>query len=117
MTFNIGWLCQECGPVAESKQRSINKVKWDCCKICGGIVTKWTRPLNERAGRCGNCGNADFKSVVWKGDILRKCKVCDEVYNTDKDTIARKGKKEYEYKNRGIAARGKKPHLGVDENS
>lgn len=99
MSFNVGWLCKECGPVAESKKRSINKVQWDCCKDCGGIVTKWERPLNERDGRCGNCANAAFTSAIVKGQLLRCCKTCNEVVNTDQDCkIVRKGDKRHEYK-------------------
>jgi hypothetical protein len=94
LVFNIGWMCKECGPVQESKKRSINKVQWDCCKVCGGIVTPWERPLNERSGRCGNCGNGSFKLAMFKGNLLRCCKKCDEVVNTDQNCkITRKGNK------------------------
>lgn len=98
ITFNRGFMCAECGPIQKSKRRSVKKVQYDTCPTCSKIVNPWERPLNERAGRCGNCGEASFLSAVWKGDILRKCKKCDEVYNVDKEKISRKGKKEYEYK-------------------
>lgn len=98
MSFNSGWMCKQCGPVKESKKRSINKVQFDCCKNCNEVVTKWERPINERAGHCGNCGNASFKLAMFRSDLLRKCKQCGEVYNTDKREVKRKGAKEFEYK-------------------
>lgn len=99
MSFNRGWMCKECGPVEESKKRTINKVQWDCCKTCGGIVMAWERPLNERSGRCGNCANASFSSAMVKGHLLRCCKVCKEVIDIDADCkIVRKGDKKHEYK-------------------
>jgi hypothetical protein len=97
--FNQGWLCPECGPVPDSKKRSINKVQWDCCKACGAIVTRWERPLNERSGRCGNCANGSFELAVRKGRLLRKCKKCNEVVDTDEECkVKRKGDKEHAYK-------------------
>lgn len=99
MIFNIGWMCQECGPVAESKKRAIAKVQYDCCKVCGGIVQKWTRPLNERAGRCKNCAGASFTMALVKHQLLRCCKQCGEVVNTDQDCkVVRKGEGKRECK-------------------
>jgi hypothetical protein len=100
MSFNQGWLCKECGPVPESKKRSIAKVKYDCCKVCGGIVTPWERPLNERTGRCGNCGHGAFTLALHKGQLLRCCKQCIEVYNTDTHEVIRQGKEEFKYEPR-----------------
>lgn len=102
MSFNQGWLCKECGPVKESKKRSINKTQYDCCKACGGIVTKWTRPMNERAGRCNNCGHAAFKLAMGKnklaGRLLRCCTKCQEVVNTDDNNkILVKGNEAFKY--------------------
>jgi hypothetical protein len=96
--FNIGFLCLECGPIETAKKSQRNKVTQNTCPTCGGIVKAWERPLNERDGRCRNCGNASFKSAIWKHDILRKCKTCDEVYNIDQETVVRKGKKEHAIK-------------------
>jgi hypothetical protein len=98
MTFNQGFLCPDCGPIPTAKKRSIAKVQHDTCPDCGKIVSKWERPLNERSGRCNNCGGGAFTLVMWKGDLLRKCKKCDEVYNTDTKIVKRKGLKKYEYK-------------------
>lgn len=100
MTFNQGWLCEKCGPVKESKKRTIQRIRRDCCKGCGGIVTPWERPLNERPGRCGNCANAGFKLAVVKGQLLRNCKKCSEVINPETKKIIRKGKEEFKHEQR-----------------
>ena len=98
MTFNKGFLCKECGPIPDSIKRSINKVKWDCCKACGGIVTRWERPLNERSGRCSLCGNGAFELEIKKGHLLRCCKKCNQVVDTDKNCeIVIKGDYKHEY--------------------
>lgn len=98
MTFNKGFLCPSCGPIPTAKKSSRNKVQFDVCLACSNVVSKWERPLNERAGRCGNCGGGAFTLAVWKGDILRKCKTCDEVFNVDKNEVTRKGKKEHVFR-------------------
>lgn len=99
MSFNNGWMCDNCGPVEESKERSINKVKHKCCKICGGIVKPWARPDNERSGRCGNCANGSFKLAITKHRLLRCCKKCGEVVDTEiENHIVREGDKKHEYK-------------------
>lgn len=92
LTFNRGWMCQTCGPVKESKKRSISKAQFDCCKICNEVVTPWERPLNERSGHCGNCGHASFKLALVKHHLVRCCKRCDEVYNVDARKTIRQGK-------------------------
>ena len=71
MTFNNGWKCQKCGPVKESKKRTIAKVQYDCCKVCGSVVTRWTRPMTERDGRCSHCGEGAFSLAVVSGQLLR----------------------------------------------
>jgi hypothetical protein len=106
MSFNQGWFCKECGPVKESKKRSIAKVQYDCCKDCGGIVTEWERPLNERAGRCRNCAASGFEMAIHKGHLIRNCKTCNEVYDIDADKLIQKGKEEFKYE------RSKKQRIG-----
>lgn len=92
MSFNNGFKCPNCGPVQESKKKTIKKVQYTVCKICEAIVTPWQRPLNERAGRCGNCGNAHFELKIHNHELLRRCRHCDEVFNTDSGKVLRKGK-------------------------
>lgn len=91
-TFNTGFMCASCGPVQESKKRSIAKVQRDCCKICDSPVVKWSRPMNERAGRCRNCANASFKSKVANGIFMRTCNECGEVINPDNGEVLTPGK-------------------------
>lgn len=97
MSFNNGFICPNCGPVRESKERSINKIKFPTCKACMAVVTTWVRPLNERAGRCRNCAASGFKMAMYKGDLIRNCKKCDEVYNIDTEKVIRQGKEEFKY--------------------
>lgn len=92
-TFNIGWMCKNCGPVQESKKRSIAKVQRDCCKECDSPVVKWSRPLNERAGRCRNCANTSFKSKIHLSVFMRECKACGEIMNPDNGEILTPGRK------------------------
>jgi ribosomal protein S27AE len=103
MSFNNGFECPKCGPIPIKgvKKKSIAKTQYTVCITCEHVVTPWTRPLNERIGCCGNCGAASFmaavsktdiKGVATKGDILRCCKLCQEVYNTDTEKVVRKGK-------------------------
>lgn len=89
--FNKGFLCSNCGPIPKAKKRSINKVQHNTCPECLSVVTEWERPLNERSGHCNNCGNGGFVLALHKGNLLRKCKKCSEVYNLDKSEIIRKG--------------------------
>lgn len=99
MSFNIGFLCPECGPIQTAKKRSINKVQHDTCPTCLKIVTRWERPLNERSGHCGNCAGGSFSLSVVNSQLLRCCKKCGEVVNTDKNCeIVKKGDKNHEYK-------------------
>jgi hypothetical protein len=102
MTFNRGFMCKNCGPIEKAKSKQITKVKHNVCPNCSEIVTEWERPLNERAGHCGNCVGASFTLAIVKGQLLRCCKTCKEVYNTDRGEIVREGSKEYEYKNQTI---------------
>jgi hypothetical protein len=96
MTFNKGFYCSNCGPIPNSKKRSINKTQYDLCPNCDNIVTPWERPLNERTGRCSNCGNASFTLAIVKHHLLRCCKRCKEVYDIDADKVIRKGEEENE---------------------
>jgi hypothetical protein len=97
MSFNNGFMCAVCGPVREFIKKTISKVPRECCKECGGIVKKWSRPLNERDGRCRNCGAASFNLAIYKRDIARHCRTCDEVYNIDKQMVLRPGKEALKY--------------------
>lgn len=90
--FNQGHLCPNCGPVKESKKRSIAKVSHECCKECGAIVKAWESPLKERSGHCNNCGNASFKLRIFKHQLLRKCKQCEMIFNIDtKENLGKGG--------------------------
>ena len=100
MKFNRGWFCPHCGPVESAKDKSIAKVKYKVCKRCEAIVSEWTRPKNERDGNCGNCGHGGFELAISKGRLLRCCKLCKEVVNTDKNCeVVREGDRKYAYKN------------------
>lgn len=94
-TFNTGFMCKNCGPVKESTKRTIAKVQRDCCKVCSDPVTKWTRPLKERAGRCRNCANASFTMKVGKGKVrgqlIRKCKRCGQVDSVESGEVLEPG--------------------------
>lgn len=82
--MNKGHRCRDCGKVWDKpKVRTINKVKYDCCHECRGLVDYWTRPENDRPGRCGNCAQSKFKNKILTGALLRVCKVCDETVDTD----------------------------------
>ena len=96
-TFNTGFLCKSCGPVREMEKKTVRKVSIDCCKTCGGNVTKWSRPLNERAGRCNNCAHGSFKSRIHLGVFMRECARCLEVRNPDTNEIYVQGKEEFKY--------------------
>lgn len=102
LVFNKGFLCLECGPIEKAASKQINKAKHDVCPACGNIVRKWERPLNERDGRCYNCGHAHFKSAMGKnklkGHLLRQCRKCNEVYDIDAEKILVKGEKEHAFK-------------------
>ncbi|AKU43398.1 hypothetical protein CPT_Silence61 [Bacillus phage Silence] len=91
--FNKGFMCPECGPVPlnGSVVRSINKAKFNACKVCASRVTPWERPLNERAGRCGNCAGTSFKSAIVKHQFLRCCNDCGQVLDVDSNKIIREG--------------------------
>lgn len=92
MTFNKGFYCKDCGPIQKAKKRTIKKVQYNTCPTCHTIVDEWERPLNERDGRCGNCGYGSFKLAMTKGRLLRMCKQCSEVVDTDnKNKVVRKG--------------------------
>lgn len=97
MNFNKGFLCPNCGPVQESKKRSIAKVQYTCCKICDSIVSVWEKPINERSGHCGNCGKASFKSKIVNHNIHRECKNCFEVYDIDSEKVVKNGMEEKRY--------------------
>jgi hypothetical protein len=98
MNFNHGFDCPNCGPIPKAKTGTINKVSHNLCPDCKVPVSAWERPVKERPGRCGYCGNCDFKSVVYRGKnksirghILRGCQVCKEVFDTDTEKVIKKG--------------------------
>ena len=98
MTFNKGYMCKRCGPVAEAKKRTIAKAIVICCKDCDGVVTAWERPLNERPGRCGNCATSSFSLSVSGGYIMRECKVCGQYDNSETGEVITKGNEERRWK-------------------
>lgn len=90
--MNTGWKCPKCEWIGDKPvSKTIKKVPFITCPMCSTAVNKWVRPRTERIGCCGTCGNASFKLAVFKHDILRCCKQCDEIYNVDKGTVKRKG--------------------------
>lgn len=95
--FNIGWLCPNCGPIPDGKKRSLKKVQRMTCRTCESVVMPWQRPLNERSGRCNNCGYAAFQLAMVKGYVIRKCKHCAEVYNVETKNRIRPGDAEKAY--------------------
>lgn len=97
MMFNQGFICSKCGPIPTAKNKTINKTQYQVCPDCSHVVHKWERPLNERSGRCGNCAKGSFTLALHKGRLLRCCKECAEVKNTDTGEIIRKGAKEHAY--------------------
>lgn len=96
--FNKGFLCPNCGPVQESKSKSIAKVQHNCCKECDAIVKVWERPLNERAGRCNNCAGAHFGHRLENSYLIRICHNCNEEYNTDTRQVHKKGNEGLKWK-------------------
>ena len=94
--FNDGYMCRKCGIIEKLKKKTINKTEYQVCQVCEmQPIGKWSKPLNERPGRCGTCGEAAFKLAIYKGDLLRCCKKCSEVFNIDKNKVKRPGKKEF----------------------
>lgn len=100
MTFHKGYKCDLCGPIEKANVRTMRRIKRHTCPNCDALVHPWTRPENERSGRCRNCAGGAFKLAVVKGKMLRCCKRCDEVINTDskKYEIIREGDKKHEYR-------------------
>lgn len=95
-SFNDGWLCTNCGVIPKLKKKTILKKEFQVCPNCERVTTiKWSKPLNERPGRCSNCGHGSFTLALWKGNLLNKCKQCDQVKNVDTGEIKRPGKKEF----------------------
>ena len=93
MLFNRGYKCEKCGPIQKANKKTIAKIKRNVCPECDRIVTEWVRPLNERAGRCNNCAGAAFTLAVVKRQLLRCCKNCGMVINTDdNEKIIREGR-------------------------
>ena len=45
----------------------------------------------ERPGVCPTCDNGTFTLKIHKHFLLRCCKSCFEVYNTDTNNVIRKG--------------------------
>lgn len=82
--MNAGYKCPNCEWIGKKpKQRSINKVKHMTCPECKTVVNKWERPENEQVGRCSNCACGSFQLGLSKGHLLRKCKECGQVDDTD----------------------------------
>lgn len=77
MTWNIGFMCAKCGPVQDSKKKTIAKVQYDVCKVCESVVKPWTRPRNERLGCCHICGCGSFTHRLVDRKLLRRCKNTD----------------------------------------
>jgi len=100
--FNKGFMCSNCGPIQESKKRSIQKVQHDTCKQCDAIVNVWERPKNERAGRCTNCASCNFETGLGKnelkGHLIRLCRICAEEYDIDAEKVLKPGKEEFKWK-------------------
>lgn len=103
MIFNKGFMCKHCGPIKTAGKKAASKAMpaRNVCPECAETVTPWERPMNERAGRCGNCANASFTSAFVKRQLLRCCKLCNEVVNIDKNCeIVRKGDLKHAIKKR-----------------
>lgn len=90
-------MCEACGPIPAAKRRTIAKTPRDTCPDCSAIVRVWVRPLNERPGRCRHCANGAFTLALHNGRLLRCCKRCKAVVNTENGESIRKGAEEYEY--------------------
>lgn len=89
--FIRGYKCPECGPIEKASKKTIKKVQHEVCPGCGSFVTKWERPLKERPGRCQKCGNAGFELKIKYHQLLRRCKGCNTVFNTDTERIMEDG--------------------------
>ncbi|QKE72677.1 hypothetical protein HPK19_07585 [Arthrobacter citreus] len=48
--------------------------------------------MKNRPGVCSSCGHASFKLAIIKHHLLRKCKNCSEVIDTENMKVLRKGK-------------------------
>lgn len=91
MTFNTGFLCTACGPIEKAVSRTLNKSKVNVCPECQNVVRTWERPLNERDGRCRTCSGGGFTLKMQNRELLRICKRCEEVYNTDTKMVVTRG--------------------------
>lgn len=87
-----------CGWIGHTpKKRSKNKVQFLGCPVCTEVVQKYEIPLTERIGRCSNCGHGSFTNAIVKSHLLRCCKKCLEVVDTDDNMkIVRKGRENNE---------------------
>jgi len=84
--------CPKCNWIGKKpKDKTINKQKYKTCPTCENIVQAYEVPLNERLGRCGNCGGGGFTLAIVNSHLIRKCKACGEVFDTDAGKIIRKG--------------------------
>lgn len=81
--FNKGYLCQTCGPIPNAQKRTRKGLTVFTCQTCGQAVDEWERPLNERDGRCIKCGGASFTLKIDNHHLLRICKSCGDIYDTD----------------------------------
>jgi hypothetical protein len=95
VSFNHGFMCALCGPIPKANKKTINKIPHNICPDCMQIVEVWERPENERPGRCSNCGYGSFKLAIVKGHLLRNCKKCTQVFDTETEKIIREGKAEF----------------------
>lgn len=84
--------CRKCDWIGNKpKEKSVNKVKYKTCPECSDLVDTYVIPMNERVGRCFTCGHAKFKLAITYKQLLRGCRNCGEIYNTDTEKVIVKG--------------------------
>jgi transcription elongation factor Elf1 len=89
--FNKGYYCIKCGPMPIATRRTRKGETVFTCPTCGQVVTEWERALNERDGRCSNCGNGSFKLKIKNDVLIRVCKKCSEEFDTRIQKVIKKG--------------------------
>ena len=90
--FNKGYKCSRCGPMETATKRTRKGETVFICPNCGQVVTEWERPLNERIGRCGTCGQASFKLKMENDRLIRICNSCYEVFDTWTEKVIKRGR-------------------------